>query len=92
MTLLSRNDLPVRYLPATDITPTLSLIELKNVFASSDTLNYSILLVKLETYSFPNHNRLNESAEVEVFKDQSNSQMRDANFPLIQNFHHKLKE
>jgi len=34
--------LPVLYLPATEITPTLSLIDVRNVLASSDTLNFSI--------------------------------------------------
>ena len=42
MTLLSRNDFPVLYLPATEITPTRSFIWLRNSFASSDTLNCSL--------------------------------------------------
>jgi len=41
MTLLRRKDFPVLYLPATAITPTLSLIEERKVLASSDTLKAS---------------------------------------------------
>jgi hypothetical protein len=37
ITLFKRKDFPVLYLPATEITPTFSLIDDKNYFASSDT-------------------------------------------------------
>ena len=42
MTLFSKKLLPVLYFPATEITPTFSLIYLRNYLASSDTLNCSI--------------------------------------------------
>jgi hypothetical protein len=42
ITLFNRKDFPVLYFPATEITPTLSLIDPRNYLASSETLNVSI--------------------------------------------------
>lgn len=52
MTLLSKNDFPVRYLPATAITPTFVFIDLKKVFASSDTAYFSVKTIRYKKKTY----------------------------------------
>ena len=52
MTLFNKKDLPVRYFPATAITPTRSLIDLRNSTASSVTLKPDRMNCRMDTFSW----------------------------------------
>jgi hypothetical protein len=58
ITRLSKNDFPVRYFPATAITPTFVVIDYRKVFASSDTRYCSKQTLRNnQTYFYRCHSR-----------------------------------